>query len=982
MSKNTNTVQINRRSFTKMAGGTVVATGALSFFHFGLQPSLARQKTQPLQNWDDLYRQKWTWDKIAKGSHGWLNCRSSCNWNIYVKDGIVVREEQAANYEASEEGVPDFNPRGCQKGACYSEVMYGPSRLTVPLKRKGERGSGQWEQISWDQALSEIAETMLDVAEKEGTEAVVHDLGPHFDQGATTMARTRFFQHFGAAVPDDWAEIGDLNLGASLTFGFPHIGGSSDEWFLSDYLVVWMMNPSVTQMADAHFLYEARYNGADIAVISPEYSATAVHADLWLPIKPGTDTALALAVARHIFATNSINMPYVQEQTDLPMLVRMDTGRFLREADLEEGGKENQFYFWDKKSQKPVLAPGCEGSWNTHLAHELDPPIDGAYSVVLPDGKKVMLAPVGALIKEELAPWTCERTAEVTGLGQGMVRKFAEDFAKAKRPMVLSSWGSNRYLHSDLMNRAKILCLSLKGAIGLKGAGFHSTGWVGLEGFEAGAEIERAGLIGFAKSMVEPKRIFSDLLDLVARRKTMADLTREVAHEKIIDGMCMTNSASLNYVHQGIAEDISKEMDHLYPQPFADYEKEATEKDWMPTHPRRHITPRVWITGGNNVLRRSNLPQRTFEHMWPKLELVVDVNPKLTFTGMHADILLPAAGYYEKPGIKYPVAYVPYLQYCDAAVEPIGQSKDEWEIYSLLAQKIEALAKKRNMPEISPCGFDKKVDFKSFYQWFSCQGDFTAQDAEAVTQNILDSSSSTFGMEIEDLKKTGIQKYTSAGSTMVQSQIYNEDWDGEGVLQALTHFVKDKFRWPTLTGRQQFYIDHRWFIEAGEALPAHKESPKAGGDHKFQFISCHSRWSVHSIWRDTTMLQRLQRGEPVVYLNSEEAIKLGLKDGDWAELSNDYGAMRMRCKFSTMVRPRVAYYFHAWEPYQFPDHKSYKWLIPGLINPLHMAGGEGHLGWRFAMFEPGQHVQDTRVDVQPWRGEDQPQSKDKTGQKK
>ena len=75
-----------------------------------------------------------------------------------MKDGIVWREEQNAIYEPSEPGVPDFNPRGCQKGACYTTCMYEPSRLLHPLKRVGERGSGKWKRISWDEALGEIAD--------------------------------------------------------------------------------------------------------------------------------------------------------------------------------------------------------------------------------------------------------------------------------------------------------------------------------------------------------------------------------------------------------------------------------------------------------------------------------------------------------------------------------------------------------------------------------------------------------------------------------------------------------------------------------------------------------------------------------------------------------------------------------------------------------------------------------------------------------
>ena len=147
--------------------------------------------------------------------------------------------------------------------------------------------------------------------------------------------------------------------------------------------------------------------------------------------------------------------------------------------------------------------------------------------------------------------------------------------------------------------------------------------------------------------------------------------------------------------------------------------------------------------------------------------------------------------------------------------------------------------------------------------------------------------------------------------------------------------------------------------------PSHRESPKAGGDFPFQLVSCHARWSVHSVWRDTAMLLRLQRGEPALYLNPRDAEELGIADGGWAELFNRHGRVPMRVKYSTMVRPRVAYYFHAWEPHQFPGHRSFKFITPGLMNPLHFAGGEGHLGWRFLAFEPGTHVQDTRVGLRP-----------------
>jgi nitrate reductase alpha subunit len=106
---------VDRRGFLRLSGITAAGLASgIPLFHFRKEalavegPGVERPR---LGSWEDLYRQRWDWDRVAKGSHGWLNCRSGCNWDLYVKDGVVVREEQTANYEASEPGLPDFNPR-------------------------------------------------------------------------------------------------------------------------------------------------------------------------------------------------------------------------------------------------------------------------------------------------------------------------------------------------------------------------------------------------------------------------------------------------------------------------------------------------------------------------------------------------------------------------------------------------------------------------------------------------------------------------------------------------------------------------------------------------------------------------------------------------------------------------------------------------------------------------------------------------------
>ena len=122
-----------------------------------------------------LRRQTWNWDRVVKSSH-LTNCwyQRACNFNLYVKDGVVLREEQAGNYPPpNDPEVPDQNPRGCQKGACYAQRMYDPTRIKYPLKRIGERGGRRWQRVSWEQALSEISDSVLDILAVDGPQAVV-----------------------------------------------------------------------------------------------------------------------------------------------------------------------------------------------------------------------------------------------------------------------------------------------------------------------------------------------------------------------------------------------------------------------------------------------------------------------------------------------------------------------------------------------------------------------------------------------------------------------------------------------------------------------------------------------------------------------------------------------------------------------------------------------------------------------------------------
>ena len=334
---------VSRRNFLIGAGGVGVAAAGLSLYRLKTRQPTGRVLPAPAPkdqvnqisygDYADIYREQWTWDKVVKGTHTRANCISACSWDVYVKDGIVWREEQDAVYRQSRPDTPDFNPRGCQKGACYSDLQASESRVTHPLKRVGERGEGKWKRISWDQAMEEIADKMIDAGIEQGTESIIFDNGTtNAGFGPESAGEIRFANAIEATQIDSWAGVGDLPMGAIQTWGMYNCEGTSDDWFRSDYIVVWIGNPSITRIPEMHFMHEARYRGAKLVVIAPDMSASTLHADMWINPKPESDAALGLAVAHYIIENKLYKADYIKEQTDLPILVRKDTDKFLRES--------------------------------------------------------------------------------------------------------------------------------------------------------------------------------------------------------------------------------------------------------------------------------------------------------------------------------------------------------------------------------------------------------------------------------------------------------------------------------------------------------------------------------------------------------------------------------------------------------------------------------------------------------------------------
>ena len=246
--------ELTRRDFLVATGSTV----ALALLHLrcgdggrpvemGADPIREAPRAIEYSGFGDLYRKQWTWDRVTKGTH-YANCGyQRCAWNVYVKDGIVWREEQVATYEPTNADLPDFNPRGCQKGACYSDRMYDQSRLTTPLKRVGARGEGKWKRISWEQALSEIAGGFIEAitSEQHGPGSIYWDLGSSSSNGCHALGLTRSAYLLDTPILENTAEMGDHAPGVATTTGKVIFTSSMDDLFYSDLILIWGGNPEL-----------------------------------------------------------------------------------------------------------------------------------------------------------------------------------------------------------------------------------------------------------------------------------------------------------------------------------------------------------------------------------------------------------------------------------------------------------------------------------------------------------------------------------------------------------------------------------------------------------------------------------------------------------------------------------------------------------------------------------------------------------------
>jgi DMSO reductase family type II enzyme molybdopterin subunit len=948
---------MNRRGFLQAAAA---GTASLALGIWKLRPRDASGQAASqaasipaYTGWADVYRAKWTWDSVARSTH-FVNCwpQAHCTWNVYLKDGIVWREEQAGDYPQTRADVPDFNPRGCQKGGCYSKRMYDPSRLEYPLKRVGERGSGRWQRIGWEQALGEIADSLVDTITSEGSDRVIFDLGPLYTLGVLATAHQSLALLLDSVSLDPNTEIGDGARGLAETFGKITFDRSADDFFFSDLILIWGGNPVYTQIPNAHFLTEARYHGARIVCIGPDHSSSAVHADLWVPVKPGCDAALALGIAHVLVSENLFDRDFVSQQTDLPLLVREDTRLYLRGSDLARGGSDEELYLHDPERG---VVPAPRGSLDLGA---LRPSLEGRFEVTLSDGTPATVRPVFSWLRERLADYTPEKASKLCGTRPALIRDLARGLARAEAASSLCTTVFSKYYHGNLVMRTQALIFSLLGQFGKKGSGLAGLSFMVQDGLE---KVVLSGL-----PLARQVSLVADVL-VDKARLWLRDYTQEMMVYERYRGLYesgeLMSGALFWYVHAGLvqASDELRDWDPHLERPVKAVLEQSLAKGWQHVWPKPGNDPRVMFVMGSNPLRRVRSSPLVLKNLWPKLRTIVTLDSRMSTTALHSDYVLPVTGWYERTELKWVTGLTPFIHAGAQVAEPCHESKSDWEILSLLAKAIQQRARERGVKTFSDRhGNERRLD--DLYEHFSRQGEFGPTDEEKVAQALLENSSNLEGVTWDELKQRGWARFTGLGGSPVAIGTATEIRPDD----TITHFTKHVFEkepYPTLSRRIQFYQDHELYLEMGEELPRHKDPPTAGGDYPLLLSGGHTRWSIHASWRDDALMLQQQRGEPVMYMGLPDAEARGIRDGERVRVFNDLGEFQVMAKLSPAMRPGMLVVYHAWEDYQFRSGVGYQSLIPSPLNPVELSGGQYHLRPMAPCLQPSHTDRDTRVEV-------------------
>ena len=740
-----------------------------------------------------------------------------------------------------------WDPRCCQKGLALVRKFYGDRRIKRPMGRKGfvdwatagfprdaktgavdpkylQRGKDPWVPLSWDQAFELSAKALVDIATTYGGASgkakllaqgydppmidAMQDAGVQtlkFRGGMPALGMTRVMAQYRLAnsmalVDAKLRKVGpDKAVGArgwdnyswhtDLPPGHPMVIGQQTNDFdlaCTEYaglVLVWGMNWITTKMPDAHWLTEARLKGTKVVVIACEYSATCNKADEAIIVRPGTTPALALGLAQQLIASRQFDADYVKAFTDLPYLVRTDSGQMLRAGEVFKDyqlatlsnhitvladGEQPAPNF---KQSGAIATAAQRAAWGDHVVWDavkkvpvainrdqigdhfkklgLDPQLEGEVEVTLVDGSKVKCRSVFDATKQMLdQSYTPAQVEQLTWAPAKAIESLAKDIAANKtRTLFAMGMGPNQFFNSDLKDRAVFLVAALTNNVGHKGGNVGSF----------------AGNYRAAYMSGVPQYIAEDPFNL------QADATKPATIKQYY------KAESVHYWNHG--DSILR------------YGKTVlTGKTHMPTP-----TKAILVSNSNSLIGNVKGHYEVIANVLPKQEFVAVSEWWWTASCEYADLVFAIDSWAEmkRPDMTISVTN-PFLYVFPTTPLPrIHDTRGDIEVAAGIGGALATLTG------------DERL--RQMWQFVD------AEKARPYLQRILNGSTDGRGYQFAELEK----KAEAGTPTLLLSRTYPKYSSFEQVQESKP--------WYTKTGRMEFYREEPEFRDAGENVIVHRE---------------------------------------------------------------------------------------------------------------------------------------------------------------
>lgn len=420
--------QITRRSFMKASA----LLGAASAIGVGSAGALVETG---VAHADDTSSSR---TKVRTICH---SCIQACPCIIYLEDGVIVKIEGDPDAPVSKGGL-------CLKGLAQQHTVYSPRRVLYPMKRVGDRGAANasWERISWDEAIDYAADQIITEIDKYG----------HYGIWMGTGGGGQYVSPQGQVIPKVFGSTTQLSGGALQCYGPRRLASAlmigtdmanlsmadsavvepfNEDCPTMEVCVIWGASPSISQTAQSgRGMADARNDrGVKTVVIDPFMTPDATKADVWLPIRPASDTALVLGWIRYIMENKLYNEEFCKYWTNLPFLINPENGMPYHAEDVwpdyvNPAADPNDVYdtpayvCFDAKTNSIQPFP--------YTAPE-DSPVDPVIATTATvNGVEAKTA--GQIYWEEAEPFTLKKTAEICWLEPDKIEEAIKLYASSE----------------------------------------------------------------------------------------------------------------------------------------------------------------------------------------------------------------------------------------------------------------------------------------------------------------------------------------------------------------------------------------------------------------------------------------------------------------------------------------------------------------------------------------------------------------------